>query len=614
LHFENYNIKLYIDLLIDVNDYEIYSWDTDIGSKIQNLLNSLDQNYPNQQKIVYFPPGNYFINKPISIPSYTIIKGAGGDVTEDNQTRFSFEFLSGIDGVCISLGSSQCSGLEDISLIDQNDPEENDYKNTVEFGVSSMHCWMRGVESRQTRRFHVSIYGTCITVSGCYIHHAWDYSDDGGRGYGVCLGGESKFCRIENNIFKYLRHSMVFQYYAHQNVMSYNYSREVHATNGGYVYPAADLLFHGKHDETYGPSWNLCEGNISQKIRFDDIHDENGPYNVIMRCRAIDDDAFKVEKVQGTTLQFMQNVVGTDAEPYYNLIEQNFTENWINEHGFSVYWWQNPDWSQIPSNECSYYRESKPPFFYIWLPWPFIGDNLIPAKYRYDRNNGYYQNDPPTSEVVNAGWDLYENYCGPPHYFFNNGDVLVGQNKEYIASDDIVAGNLIILSNNNIIMNAENKISLKPGFKVTNSNNYFLAKAGYPCENEKYYGNDQYLYSEPNLTTQILEPDIKNEIDNIHRLSFQNNNYSNAFEVNSKANKISIIPNPNNGHFSIYFSLDKEKIIDIEVTDLFGKKIKFSKTILEDCIAIDISKAKNGIYLLIVTTDFAQSSFKIIKE
>jgi hypothetical protein len=253
-------------------------------------------------------------------------------------------------GDCIVFSGVHDSAIEDIYLVDATNPLPfppiyTRFNSMISFSnktdkitnetIYSEHCWVRGVESNKTRRFHVNIYGRHITVSGCYFHDSWSYSDDGGRGYGVCLSKDSHFCRVENNIFSHLRHSMVFQYNAKQNVMAYNYSRDVHAFNtvGGITvsYDASDLLFHGRNDASVGPAWNLCEGNKVVRIFFDDEHYQNGPYNTLMRCNADDDNKqeLKVEKVQGSTHQFMQNVVGTNAKPYYNWLESNFTRKWV---------------------------------------------------------------------------------------------------------------------------------------------------------------------------------------------------------------------------------------------------------------------------------------------
>ncbi|MEZ5084665.1 MAG: glycosyl hydrolase family 28-related protein [Bacteroidales bacterium] len=401
--------SLYINNIIDVSDYGIYPG---IYDNTAFLINDLLKNQlPPGNSIVYFPPGIYYLEEGIKIYSNTIIKGNGGDADDPARTEFHFDYSDDLPlykSVSISFARAQNSGIEDIYLFDETDPligvEPNQrYEDLISIPSTSSNIWIRGVESYLTRRFHVNIYGNRVTVSGCYFHHSWSYST-GGRGYGVCLSKDSHFCRIENNIFNHLRHSMLFQYNAKQNVVSYNYSWDVHAINGGFDYKASDLDFHGRHDDDLmGPAWNLCEGNKVERIFFDDLHEQNGPHNTIFRCNAYSDhQELKVEKVQGSNHQFMQNVVGTNAWPY----EGNNTRKWILEYGFA-YWDGEPDYSEIPSNQSSYYLYDRPDFYDLntnWLPWPFIpyDEAINPAKYRYDRNHGYYQNDPPQHEVVYA--------------------------------------------------------------------------------------------------------------------------------------------------------------------------------------------------------------------
>ena len=76
---------------------------------------------------------------------------------------------------------------------------------TIFFNYAA-RCWVRGIESCNTFGGHIAIdHSSQITVTGCYLHHAWCYGG-GGSGYGVRLQYQTGECRIENNIFQHLRH------------------------------------------------------------------------------------------------------------------------------------------------------------------------------------------------------------------------------------------------------------------------------------------------------------------------------------------------------------------------------------------------------------------------
>ncbi|HLP94729.1 MAG TPA: glycosyl hydrolase family 28-related protein [Saprospiraceae bacterium] len=140
-------------------------------------------------------------------------------------------------------------------------------------------CWLAGVESAQCNFGHFTLdASTHCEIYGCYLHDAFAYGG-GGQGYGVVLQYTSGDNRIQNNIFRHLRHSMLLQSGANGNVLAYNFSTEpywVEFPNDG----AGEIVFHGNY-----PSYNLFEGNICKNIRPDGSHGLNGPYNTLFRNR-----------------------------------------------------------------------------------------------------------------------------------------------------------------------------------------------------------------------------------------------------------------------------------------------------------------------------------------
>lgn len=604
--------NLYIDLWIDAtkSNFNIQPGENPMGQNIQNLIDSY--NDYEGQVLIYFPPGQYIIESTLSIKRKIILKGAGGDKNDPNKTEFWLQVFSGYS---IAFNdNAYYSGLEDIYLagnpfyyINSNEnffseKEENNkdlYNNTINISRLASHCWIRGVESFMTRRFHVSIAGHNITVSGCYFYCSWSY-DEGGRGYGVVLGGNlnydpgAYYCRIEDNIFHDLRHSMVFQYDPQQNVVAYNYSRDPRDENG-YNDNVSDLLFHGNHgdDQTthIGPHWNLCEGNICTYLRFDEYHKQNGPYNSIFRSKSFDTH---IDHINGVTNQYKQNFVGSDTDP------DQITIDAIEDYGYSRFWIGdengNNDWEDIPEDSCSYYQSTKPLFWekqVTWLPWPFLANGLIPAKYRYDRNHDWYPTDPPTSEVVFAGWETYNNMCGPPYLAFSN-ETFNNISNEFLAMNEIeTEGNVIINSNNNIVYKAEERIILNPGFKVTSTNNYFYAKAGNTC-NAKTFDFPQKIKENPIELLDLQNHKLKN-----HSYNSSNSNYDLQNDFNNKYSNKSIVisPNPNNGIFSLSLPVNISTPIKITIINAFGKSI-FCREFSNNVIKIDISNNPNGIYFV----------------
>lgn len=146
----------------------------------------------------------------------------------------------------------------------------------------AVQCWLHGVESDSTNFGHVEL-NRCsnIDVTNSYFHHAFAYGGSG-QAYGVILQFSSNECRIENNVFRNLRHSMLFQAGSNGNVCGYNYSFNPFWSQ--FPFPAnsaGDIVFHGNF-----PFANLCEGNINQNTVIDNSHAINGPYNTLFRNRS----------------------------------------------------------------------------------------------------------------------------------------------------------------------------------------------------------------------------------------------------------------------------------------------------------------------------------------
>jgi hypothetical protein len=170
-------------------------------------------------------------------------------------------------------------GIENIKLLPSN--ATTSQTNNISFYCAS-NCWVKCIKSINCNYAHIDI-GTSsnIVVTGSYFQDAFSYGD-GGKGYGVMINSTTGECLVMDNIFKHLRHSMIFQSGANGNVFAYNYSREPYWTD--VTLPsgsAGDMVLHGNY-----PYCNLFEGNCGQNIVVDDSHGKNGMYNTYFRNRA----------------------------------------------------------------------------------------------------------------------------------------------------------------------------------------------------------------------------------------------------------------------------------------------------------------------------------------
>lgn len=146
----------------------------------------------------------------------------------------------------------------------------------------AVQCWISGIEGDSTNYSHVEL-NRCsnIDITNSYFHHSFAYGSSG-QGYGIAFQYSANECKVENNIFQNLRHSMLFQAGANGNVCGYNYSFNPFWSQ--FPFPSnssGDIVFHGNY-----PFSNLCEGNINQNTVIDNSHAKNGPYNTFFRNRS----------------------------------------------------------------------------------------------------------------------------------------------------------------------------------------------------------------------------------------------------------------------------------------------------------------------------------------
>lgn len=265
--------------------------------------------------------------------------------------------------------------------------------NTSPVQTSNIHLlytenvWVRGVELDHCTFAHIDVRRSSnISIHGCYIHHGFEYGA-GGRAYGVVLQLASNECRVENNIFQNLRHSMLLQAGANGNVFAYNYSFDPYWENENTFLPtdaAGEMVLHGNY-----PYFNLFEQNICRNIVIDNSHGANGPGNTFFRNRAEGYGIFfSAENSPG------QNIIGneiTNMSLPYHLV--NYT---IQGEDQFVYGNNNkghidPKGTEYLPDE-SYGYTIKPDFVpeSLWArigtPY-FPGQSSIPSKIRYHAGN-----------------------------------------------------------------------------------------------------------------------------------------------------------------------------------------------------------------------------------
>jgi hypothetical protein len=250
----------------------------------------------------------------------------------------------------------------------------------------AVNCWVRGVESSKSIGSHIQIDGSSrISLRGNYIHHAYAYDGTSTHGYGITLFNHSGECRIENNIMRFLRHSISLQTGANGNVIAYNYSLEPNRSEFPSDY-GADISMHG-----HFPFLNLFEGNIVQNIQLDQTWGPSGPYNTFFRNRA---ELYGILMTSGSVESDEQHFVGNEVTS-----TAPFTGNYVLagtghiEFGNMIRGVLTPAGTS-PLNDSSYYLSSAPSFWNTTV-WPSIGipaapgSGSNPARDRYISGSGF---------------------------------------------------------------------------------------------------------------------------------------------------------------------------------------------------------------------------------
>ncbi|GAB5559182.1 MAG: hypothetical protein SynsKO_08290 [Synoicihabitans sp.] len=241
----------------------------------------------------------------------------------------------------------------------------------------AVNCWVKNVHSLMAMRSHVAISGSAnIDIRDSYFNDAYRH-DGGGHGYGAQVLDTATHCLIENNVFRNLRHAMIWKEGANGNVYAYNYSTDGNQ-DGSPI--AKDISGHGHYAFA-----NLIEGNIAQFIHASDYWGPIGPHNTFLRNRTTEE---RILIEDGTK---DQNVIGNElvstTSPFV-VVDGTSTGAFVhgNNEGGSLQWRNGEAQSVV----ASYFYSTTPAFWNISDPWPAMGPeyapgtHTIPAKHRWD--------------------------------------------------------------------------------------------------------------------------------------------------------------------------------------------------------------------------------------
>lgn len=340
----------------------------------------------------------------------------------DNTSARKFDMIEKVGVECLSIERVDATSTQTNNIL---------FKYTTD-------SWVHAIESDLCNFAHITIEASAFCkVSASYMHHAHGYGG-GGKAYGVAIQRGSSDIKIEDNIFEYLRHSILLQSGANGSVIAYNYSFDPYQDLTG------DLVCHGNY-----PYLNLFESNIHHFGIIDDSHGLNGPNNTYFRNRAMSQWGFGIY----SSASEGQNIVGYEIIEY-NGIWPNYygTRNIDFQHGNQI-----EEGNAVPRIEAAgtgflpdvsyYFTDTDKPAFLSGYDLPMIGfpngfgTGSIPAKDRHANGQtvgGCLPNCPPN--LVLNQVDIPSGNYFANQTIFCNGTIEVGANVTFCAGDIVELG------------------------------------------------------------------------------------------------------------------------------------------------------------------------------
>jgi hypothetical protein len=322
------------------------------------------------------------------------------------------------NAIIAKLKPLQNVGLEGFRIVLPDAPGE---KSSALFFKRVSNAYVRDVEIRNPSRHHVEIcYSRQVVVEHCFFDEAKE-KGGGGYGYGVNLRDLSTLCRIEDNIFRDLRHTMATEAGANCSVFAYNLNVDrvrdlAHAPNAPAecrdekwinskqrngitsAFITADVVAHGNFPHTI-----LFEGNVFYNACVDRSHKTNGPHFFFRNCALGQPPKYGWWQ-EGAGIVIMgpndrQFVVGNTLRNDSVVLLQKHEDPRTSEGSLIAgnVIKGKPDWGPLPADTrlpASLFRKERPAYWPKDLVWPPFGPDVqgaatakIPAQLRYEREH-----------------------------------------------------------------------------------------------------------------------------------------------------------------------------------------------------------------------------------
>lgn len=196
-----------------------------------------------------------------------------------------------------------------LHLLRENQPSSVGYNIYLNY---AFNCKINNIFSEKGDGAQVMLYNSFhCEVKDSYFYDSFEFNGSGTKGYGVTCASKTSYCRIENNIFRMLRHAMMVKQGANSNAFAYNYSFEVNRSEPISDF-TGDISIHGHY-----PFYNLFESNVVQNIIIDHYWGQGGYFNTFLRNRV---ERYGIITTLNENQTMNQNFIGNEMTAGFSLI------------------------------------------------------------------------------------------------------------------------------------------------------------------------------------------------------------------------------------------------------------------------------------------------------
>lgn len=246
---------------------------------------------------VLIPEGVYTIRQVLEIPSGVTLKGAGMELTE--------LVTESIDRAIMIAPEAHDIRLQDLAITHLGDEEELLYGVYVGSSRQGRNSYRIVIDSLRIERFskHAVSLRDChhVLVQDCLLRNATNLGG-GGHGYGVALNyptNHNNWVR-HNEIGPLIRHGVLIQYEAHNNLVEHNLA--VENTEDAY-----DL--HGEDEYANELRFNIARDGDRDGFGVGNTgstHDRSGPNNWIHH-NTVENSLAGVEIIQASDIVYIDH-------------------------------------------------------------------------------------------------------------------------------------------------------------------------------------------------------------------------------------------------------------------------------------------------------------------